>query len=89
MLAKYMKSNDAKMDEFGVTLRNDQASIKNLENQVGQLARANLEIPQGSLPINTEANLRVHLKAISLCSGKTIKARTNQSPRSKMKRTPI
>ncbi|XP_039145578.1 uncharacterized protein LOC120282798 [Dioscorea cayenensis subsp. rotundata] len=39
-----------------------------------QLERASTKRPQGSLPSNTEADPRKQLKAISLCSGKTIKA---------------
>lgn len=81
-----MTNKDAKMDEFGATLRIVQASIKNLENQVGQLARASGERPQGSLPSNTEAKPREHLKEISLRSGKTIEARTAQGPSAEMKR---
>lgn len=70
-----MTSNNAKMDEFGSTQRNVQASIKNLENQVEQLARASIKRPQGSLPSNIEANPRKHLKVISLRSGKTIEGK--------------
>lgn len=81
-----MTSNDAKMDDYDAILRNIQASIKNLENQVGQLARANIEQPPGSVPRNTEANPRERLKAISPRSGKTIEARTAQGPSAEMKR---
>ncbi|XP_039118011.1 uncharacterized protein LOC120253862 [Dioscorea cayenensis subsp. rotundata] len=58
-----------------VVLRNLQASVQSLENQVGQLARANAERPQGSLPSNTEQNPREHLKAITLRSGRPLETR--------------
>lgn len=89
MLAKYLTSNDAKMDKFCATLINVQASIKNLENQVGQLVRASTERSSGNLQSNTEAKPRKHLKAISLCTIKTIKARIVYGPSAEMKRAAI
>ena len=65
-----MVSIDAKFDVVHATLRNVQASIQSLENQVGQLAKASFERLQVNLPSNTEANLREQFKAISLRSGK-------------------
>lgn len=50
-------------------LRNLQTSIQSLNNQVGQLARVSAEWPQGSLPSNTEQNMREHLKDVTLRSG--------------------
>ncbi|KAG8486462.1 hypothetical protein CXB51_019744 [Gossypium anomalum] len=47
-----------------------QASIQELENQIGQLAKMILERPQGSLPSNTEPNPKEHVKAVTLRSGK-------------------
>ena len=44
------------------------------------MAKANSERPQGSLPSNTEANSREHLKAISLRSGKLVETKAEKSP---------
>ena len=71
---------DKGLDEFGTVLRNVQASIQSLENQVGQLARAQFECPSGSLPSNSETNPREHLKAVSLRSGKQFEARAKEGP---------
>ncbi|PPS10618.1 hypothetical protein GOBAR_AA10028 [Gossypium barbadense] len=46
-------------------LKNQQASIKGLETQIGQLSKLISKRPQGSLPSNTEPNPREHLKTIS------------------------
>ncbi|XP_039133248.1 uncharacterized protein LOC120270298 [Dioscorea cayenensis subsp. rotundata] len=85
VLARFMISTEAKFvninNQFaGVNtiLRNVQASIQSLENQVGQLARANSERPPGSLPSNTENNPREHLKAVTLTSGKLVEAQAEE-----------
>ena len=49
--------------------------LRNLENQIGQLATAISNRPQGSLPTNTETPRRegkVHCKVISLRYGKHV-----------------
>ncbi|XP_022893886.1 uncharacterized protein LOC111408350 [Olea europaea var. sylvestris] len=48
--------------------RND-ASLKNLERQVGQIAKLLSERPQGALPSDTETNPRENAKAIITRSG--------------------
>ncbi|XP_039126983.1 uncharacterized protein LOC120263159 [Dioscorea cayenensis subsp. rotundata] len=85
VLARFMISTEAKFvninnqfAEVNTVLRNVQASIQSLENQVGQLARANSERPPGSLPSNTENNPREHLKAVTLRSGKQVEARAKE-----------
>ena len=50
-------------------------SIKTLENQIGQIANALLNRPQGTLPSDTEANpgqrkVKEQVKAVTLRSGK-------------------
>ena len=50
-------------------------SLRNLENQIGQLATAMSSRPQGSLPNNTEDPRREgkeHCKVINLISGKNV-----------------
>ena len=41
-----------------MNLRNNEASIRDLENQVGQIAKILIERPHGSLLGNTETNLK-------------------------------
>ncbi|GJW98046.1 homeodomain-like protein [Tanacetum coccineum] len=48
-----------------VAIRNQGASIKTLEIQIGQISKVLHERGFGSLPISTEANLRDHVKLIS------------------------
>ena len=52
-----------------------QASIKNLENQVGQIALEIKKRPEGTLPSDTESPHRPgkeHVKVVTLRSGKTL-----------------
>ncbi|XP_039134242.1 uncharacterized protein LOC120271634 [Dioscorea cayenensis subsp. rotundata] len=72
--------NEKKLDEFGTILRNLQASIKSLDNQVGQLARGQSERSSGSLPRNTKINPREQLKAVTLRSGRQLEARERGIP---------
>ncbi|XP_048231795.1 uncharacterized protein LOC125370435 [Ricinus communis] len=53
-------------------LRNQQASIQNLENQIGQISKILSKRQQGALPSTTESNSREHVNAITLCSGKFV-----------------
>jgi len=56
-------------------LCNNTASLYNLENQVGQIAKSLSERHQGSLPSNTETNPREHVNAITLRSGLEVESR--------------
>ncbi|PPS11164.1 hypothetical protein GOBAR_AA09479 [Gossypium barbadense] len=58
---------------LSIPMVNDQASIQGLENQIGQLAKMILERPPGTLPSNTKPNLKEHVKAVTLRSGKEYK----------------
>ncbi|KAI4346011.1 hypothetical protein L6164_013094 [Bauhinia variegata] len=60
------------MDETRSGFRNQEASIWNLEAQVGQIARQLTERPQGSLPSDTIPNPKEYVKAITTRSGKVI-----------------
>ena len=76
MLKQYMSSIDAKLDNLGKldkVVQSNSASIRNLELQMGQLAKIVGERSQGQLPSNTEENPR-KLMAITLRSGKTIES---------------
>ena len=53
-------------------MRNHEASIHNLETQVGQIAKILSERNPGSLLENTETNLKEHVNAVVLRSGKEL-----------------
>ena len=55
-------------------MQNQDALSHNVEKQIGQLAKAFSKPQQGSLPGNTEANPREHVKAVTLKSGKALSA---------------
>ncbi|XP_073120605.1 uncharacterized protein [Henckelia pumila] len=65
MMQKFISSTETRM-------QNQDASIKNLENQIGQLAKSISSRYQGTLPSDTEKNPKEHVKAIELRSGKTV-----------------
>ncbi|XP_061351350.1 uncharacterized protein LOC133296396 [Gastrolobium bilobum] len=68
MLKDFITRNDA-------TIQSQSASIKNLENQVGQLADAMRSRPVGTLPSNTEnprGEGKEQIKAIALRNGKAV-----------------
>ena len=49
-----------------------EASLRNLENQVGQLANNLSRRSQGGLPSNAEKNLREEVNAVTLRNGKEL-----------------
>ncbi|KAL5538366.1 hypothetical protein UlMin_046146 [Ulmus minor] len=68
MMRAFMSKTETHIQNQGVALRN-------LENQVGQLATASSSRPSGALPSNTENPQRdgkEHAKAITLRSGNTV-----------------
>ncbi|KAL5545312.1 hypothetical protein UlMin_009096 [Ulmus minor] len=70
LLKEYMARNDA-------VIQSQAASLRNLENQVGQLANELKNRPPGTLPSNIESPKRdgkEHCKAITLRGGKTLEA---------------
>ncbi|KAI3766148.1 hypothetical protein L2E82_16199 [Cichorium intybus] len=83
MMARFAEASDKRhrsteelVKKMGVTtesaLRNQQASILNIETQVGQISRVLHERFPGTLPSNTEQNPNAHVKAISTRSGKIL-----------------
>lgn len=58
--------------KFETKFQNQDATIRNLERQIGQLASMISERPQGSLPSNTETNPKKQVQAITLRSGKEL-----------------
>ncbi|KAL5583482.1 hypothetical protein UlMin_015924 [Ulmus minor] len=63
------------MNKTETHIQNQGVALRNLENQVGQLANALSSRPSGALPSNTESPQRdgkEHAKAITLRSGNTV-----------------
>ena len=67
LMSQFIQSSEARH-------RNQEASIHNLEKQIGQLAKMMSERPPGSLPSSTENNPKEQAKAITLRSGKELQA---------------
>ncbi|XP_073049585.1 uncharacterized protein [Primulina eburnea] len=65
MMSKFISATETR-------LQNHDASIKGLENQIGQLAKMITSREPGTLPINTETNPKEQVKAIVLRSGKAL-----------------
>ncbi|XP_073137475.1 uncharacterized protein [Henckelia pumila] len=65
MMKNFISSTETRM-------HNQDASIKNLENQIGQLAKAMASRDHGTLPSDTEKNPKAQVKAIELRSGKKV-----------------
>ncbi|KAL5579184.1 hypothetical protein UlMin_011626 [Ulmus minor] len=69
---QFMTRTTAFIDETRANFRNQGASIRNLEHQVGEISKLLTERGQGALPSNTERNPREEVKAITLRSGKEL-----------------
>lgn len=72
MLNRFAGAYVNRHDETDVVLRNQQASIWNIEQQIGQLSRQFNERLSGTLPRNTETNPKPHVKVVTTKSGKII-----------------
>ncbi|KAI3740492.1 hypothetical protein L2E82_30941 [Cichorium intybus] len=81
MMSRFAEASDKRhrateelVKKIGVTtessLRNQQASILNIETQIGQIARVLHERFPGTLPSNTEQNPNAQVNAITTRSGK-------------------
>ena len=69
---QFMTRTNAFIDDTQANFRNQGASIRNLEHQVGEISKLLAERTQGALPSNIEKNPREHVNAISLRSGKEL-----------------
>ncbi|CAL1381548.1 unnamed protein product [Linum trigynum] len=78
-LDKYISVSEDRFQNLEAGQRHLQASVHNLETQVGQIAKLLSERNQGSLPSDTEIHpkQKQHLKAISLRSGKKFQPRNS------------
>ncbi|XP_073121926.1 uncharacterized protein [Henckelia pumila] len=72
MMQKFISSTETRM-------KNQDASIKNLENQIGQLTKAMSGRDPGTLPSDTEKNHKEQVKAIELRGGKRIETERQES----------
>ncbi|XP_048231232.1 uncharacterized protein LOC125370274 [Ricinus communis] len=72
LMMKFIATSENRFQQTDTAVRNQQASIRNLETQIGQLSRMMAERQPGTLPSNTESNPREHAKAITLRSGKEL-----------------
>src|SRR5262249_37856648 len=70
LMSKFISTSEARF-------QNQDASIKNLETQVGQLSKMMSERAQGTLPSNTEPNPRGQLNAIFL---ESMEEASNEQP---------
>ncbi|XP_027362526.1 uncharacterized protein LOC113870125 [Abrus precatorius] len=77
-MTKFIQTSESRFLSTETALRNQQASIHNLEIQLGQISRLLSERPQGSLPGNTETNPREQVNAVTLRSGRTLQEKGKQ-----------
>ncbi|XP_048231225.1 uncharacterized protein LOC125370269 [Ricinus communis] len=68
----FVSPSENRFQQTNIALRNQQASIQNLENQIGQISKMLAERQSGMLPSTIESNPREHVKAITLRSGKQL-----------------
>ncbi|XP_073304117.1 uncharacterized protein [Primulina huaijiensis] len=71
MMSKFISATETR-------LQNHDASIKGLENQIGQLAKMISSREPGTFPSNTETNPKEQVKAIELKSGKILESREKE-----------
>ncbi|KAG8477600.1 hypothetical protein CXB51_031104 [Gossypium anomalum] len=80
MMTKFISVVETRFQNTETTLKNQQASIQGLEDQIGQLAKMISETPQGSLPSNTKPNPKEHVKAVTLRSEKVLAESEKKPP---------
>src|SRR3954470_23071898 len=68
---KYIEGNEKRLESNDMLMKNQSASIKNLEVQMGQIQTLLANRQQGAFSSDTEKNPREHLNAITLWSGTT------------------
>ncbi|XP_073152853.1 uncharacterized protein [Henckelia pumila] len=72
MMQKFISSTETRM-------QNPDASIKNLENHIGQLAKAMSSRDLGTLPSDTAKNPKEQVKSVELRSGKRIESERQEA----------
>src|SRR4051812_4604092 len=71
LLTKYIEGNEKRLESNDMFMKNQSASIKNLEMQMGQIHNLLANRQQGTLPSDTEKNPREQVNAITPRSGTT------------------
>ncbi|XP_022897561.1 uncharacterized protein LOC111411243 [Olea europaea var. sylvestris] len=66
MFQQYVQKTDKVFQQINTNFQNQQASIKKLKTQIGQIAQQLVEHPQGTLPGNTMINPKEQLMAIEV-----------------------
>ena len=74
MISKFIKTSEQCQQAIEAALRNHDAFIHNLENQMGQIAKMLLERSQGTLPGNTKMNPKEQVKTITLRIGRELQS---------------
>ena len=72
VFTQFMQKTNDFIDDTKANFRNQGASIRNLEHQVGEISKLLTEITQGALPSITKTDPKDHVKAITLRSGKEL-----------------
>ncbi|XP_063936100.1 uncharacterized protein LOC135147178 [Daucus carota subsp. sativus] len=75
-------------EEIKLMIKSQAMSVKTLENQIGQIANALINRPQGTLPSDTEANpgkkeVKEHVQAVTLKSEKVTKEKDSATEHDK------
>ncbi|XP_027368188.1 uncharacterized protein LOC113874166 [Abrus precatorius] len=78
LITKFIQTLESRFQSTETALRNQQASIHNLEIRLGQISRLLSERPQGSLSGNTETNPREQVNAVTLRSDRTLQEKGKQ-----------
>ncbi|XP_022883790.1 uncharacterized protein LOC111400620 [Olea europaea var. sylvestris] len=66
MFQQYLQKVDKMFQQIDTNFQNQQASIKKLETQIGQIAQQLAERPQGTLPSNTMINPKEQVMTIKI-----------------------
>ncbi|XP_022894130.1 uncharacterized protein LOC111408624 [Olea europaea var. sylvestris] len=69
MFNQYMQKTDKVFQQIDTNFQNQQASIKKLKTQIGQIAQQLAERPQGTLLRNTMVNPKEQVQVITTRSG--------------------
>ncbi|XP_048140761.1 uncharacterized protein LOC125316465 [Rhodamnia argentea] len=88
MVTKLAQTTQDFIKSADVRFQNQEASIRNLEKQVGRLANHLSERPYGALPSNTEKNPIENAKAIILSGKEVSRNLSNEATEKKKETTP-
>ena len=72
-MSKFIQTSKARFQVAKTSLRNQEALIHNLEDQIGQMANLISGRQKGSLLSNIKLNPTKHVKAVALRGGKELR----------------